>query len=273
MNKIEFANIEKLDYNLNEAYKTLRTNLSFCGDDIKVILLTSCTPNEGKSTIAMHLTQAFAENGEKAILLDADLRKSVLVGRYGVSGTDKIRGLSHYLSGQEKLDNVIYETNIENMYVCFAGRSTPNPTELINNQYFQDMINELRKDYDYVIVDAPPLGNVIDAAVLSKFCDGTIFVIENNAISYRFAQDVKKQLEMTDCKILGAILNKVDASNSGYYYRGYRRSYYRGYYRRYGRKYYGRKYYGGKYYGKKYYGNNPYVSAPYGNPGKTEEKK
>lgn len=250
MNKIEFGNLKKLEYSLNEAYKTLRTNLSFCGDDVKVIMLTSCTPNEGKSTVAIRLAQAFAENGESVALVDADLRKSVLIGRYGVTGEKEIKGLSHYLSGQEKFENVLCETNIENMYIAFAGRSTPNPTELLGNQYFQNMIEELREKYEYVIVDAPPLGSVIDAAIIAKFCDGAIFVVENNAISYRFAQDVKKQLDLSECKILGAILNKVDSEKSGYYYRGYGRRYSNSY-RRYGRKYYGNKYYGRGYYRKK----------------------
>ncbi len=246
MNKVEFGKLDKLEYSINEAYKTLRTNLSFCGDDVKVILLTSCTPNEGKSTVSMRLSQALAADNKKVILIDADLRKSVLVGRHAVTGEDKIKGLSHYLSGQVELKDTVCETNIENFNVIFAGPVTPNPTELLGNRYFKKMIKQFREEYDYVIIDAPPLGSVIDAAIITKVVDGAIIVIENNVISYRFAQDVKKQLEMTDCKILGAILNKVDTKSKGYY-SGYYKGYYKkGYYRGYG---------GGKYerYGE--YGN------------------
>lgn len=237
MNKVEFGKSDDLEYRINEAYKTLRTNLSFCGDDVKTILLTSCTPNEGKSTIAFRLSRALAEDGKKVMLIDADLRKSVLIGRYGVTGEHKIEGLSHYLSGQSKLDDVMCETNIENMHVIFAGPSVPNPTELIGNSYFADMINTLKEQYDYIIIDAPPLGSVIDAAILTKVCDGSILVIENDVISYRFAQGVKKQLELTDCKIIGVILNKYDIYGKGKY-----KGYYSGYYRK--RKYKGYGMYG-----------------------------
>lgn len=237
MNKVQFSKLDKLEYKINEAYKALRTNLSFCGDDIKVILLTSCTPNEGKSTVAIRLSQALAEDNKNVIMIDADLRKSVLVGRHGIVGEKEIKGLSHYLSGQASLDEVICQTDVEGMYTIFAGPITPNPTELLGNKYFERMITEMRDQYDYIIIDAPPLGSVIDAAIITKVCDGAILVIENNVISYRFAQEVKKQLEMTECKILGAILNKVDTSKSGYYggYNGYyKKGYYGGYENQYG---------------------------------------
>ena len=189
MNKVEFGKLEDLEYSVNEAYKTLRTNLSFCGNDVKTILLTSCTPNEGKSTVALRLTQALAEDEKKVILVDADLRKSVFIGRYGITSEHQIKGLSHYLSGQNELDDVICETGIENLNIIFAGPTTPNPTELIGNSYFEEMIKTLREQYDYIIIDAPPLGSVIDAAIITKVCDGTILVVENNVISRRFAQD------------------------------------------------------------------------------------
>ena len=239
MNKIKFENLKKLEYGINEAYKTLRTNLSFCGDNVKTILLTSCTPNEGKSVVSLRLAQALAEDGKKVILIDADLRKSVFVGRYGVSGEKHIKGLSHYLTGQAELDDVICETDIENMYAIFAGSvNPPNPTELLGNHYFGKMIAVLRQKYDYIILDTPPLGSVIDTAIITKICDGAILVIESNVISYRFAQDVKKQLDMADCKILGAILNKVDTHNKGKY---------KGYYKSYGYRSYNRYYGYGKY--------------------------
>lgn len=238
MNKVNFEKLKKLEYGINEAYKTLRTNLSFCGDNVKTILLTSCTPNEGKSVVSLRLAQALADDGKKVIMIDADLRKSVFVGRYGVTSDQEIKGLSHYLTGQAALDDVICETNIDNMSVIFAGPVTPNPTELLGNHYFVKMIAVLRQQYDYIILDTPPLGSVIDTAIITKICDGAILVIESNVISYRFAQDVKKQLDMADCQILGAILNKVDAHNKGKY---------KGYYKSYGYRTYNRYYGYGKY--------------------------
>lgn len=232
MNKVTFSRLGELQYDINEAYKTLRTNLSFCGDDIKVILLTSCTPNEGKSTVCIRLAQALGEDNKKVLVVDADLRKSALIGRHGVTSEKEIKGLSHYLSGQETLDNITYETNIQGVDIIFSGPVTPIPTELLGNSYFEDMITGCRDKYDYIIVDTPPLGYVIDAAVISRVCDGAIFVIEDQVISYRFAQSVMKQLELTKCKMLGAIINKVDTKTGGYY-NGY--SYYKGYGHRYGK--------------------------------------
>ena len=128
MNKVTFSRLGELQYDINEAYKTLRTNLSFCGDDIKVILLTSCTPNEGKSTVCIRLAQALGEDNKKVLVVDADLRKSALIGRHGVTSEKEIKGLSHYLSGQETLDNITYETNIQGVDIIFSGPVTPIPT-------------------------------------------------------------------------------------------------------------------------------------------------
>lgn len=232
MIKIQLEKVEKLDYARNEAFKSLRTNLMFCGEDIRKILMTSCTQNEGKSTVSFYLAMALAEDGKKVVLIDADLRKSVLIGRLGVTKCEKeIRGLSHYLSGQDELEDVICQTDIEGLHIIFSGPSTPNPTELLGNRYFDCMLSELSERFDYVIIDAPPLGSVIDAAVLARVCDGSILIVESNHISYRAAQNVKKQLEQANCKVLGAILNKVEMQKGYYkgYYRGYYKKYYGGY--------------------------------------------
>lgn len=225
MQAINLRILEKADYRSKEAYKTLRTNIGFCGKDVKVIAFTSCTPNEGKSTVSLHLAASLAEIGKKVIFVDTDLRKSVLVGRYKAG--KEIKGLSHYLSGQHPLEDVRYKTNIPMLDVVFAGPVPPNPAELLADTMFEDLIKDLRQEYDYVIIDTPPLGSVIDTAIISKVCDGIILLLAANTISYKFAQEVVAQLKKTNCRILGTVLNKVDMSMNSYY---------------------------GKYYGK-YYGN------------------
>ena len=219
----------KLDYSSDESYKSLRTNLLFCGDDKKVIALTSCTPNEGKSSVSMNLAVSLTESGKKVLLIDADLRKSVLVGRTEVEG--EVKGLSHYLSQQESLDNVIYATNIPHFHIIYAGTVPPNPAELLGGRHFKNLLKMVRDVYDYVIIDCPPLGSVIDAAIIAEECDGSVLVIESGVISYRFAQEVKDQLAKCACPILGVILNKVDMSKQGYYGK-----YYGKYYGRYGKE-------------------------------------
>ena len=204
----------ELDYSANESYKSLRTNLLFCGEEKKVIAVTSCTPNEGKSTVSLNLALSLAE--------------SVLVGRTEVDG--EVKGLSHLLSHQETIENVIYSTNIPRFHIIYAGKVPPNPAELLGGEYFKRVLTAVKKVYDYVIVDTPPLGSVIDSAVIADECDGSIMVMESGAISYRFAQEVKEQLSKCNCPILGVILNKVDMSKQGHY--GH-------YYGKYG-KYYGK---------------------------------
>jgi len=223
---------QELDYKSKEAYKTLRTNVEFSGDNIKVVAVTSCTPNEGKSSIAYELACSFAQNGKKVLLIDADLRKSVLIRKHFKG---KVRyGLVHYLVGKYRFDDVCCETNIKNLYMAFAGPVPPNPSELLGNQRFKTMLEEAKEEYDMVIVDTPPLGSVIDSAIVAKQCDGVMLVIANGEISYRFAQKVKEQLEMSECRILGCILNKVNMSKGGKY--GYYGKYYGKYYGSYGRE-------------------------------------
>ena len=133
----------------------------------------------------MQLGISLAESGKRVILIDADLRKSVLLGR---TKTQKsVRGLAHFLSGQATLEDVICSTNVKNFYMIYSGPFPPNPAELLGGKNFRSLLNALRKVYDYVIVDTPPLGSVIDSAIVAEICDGSIMVIESGVISYRFA--------------------------------------------------------------------------------------
>ncbi len=216
--------IPKMEYQMEEAYKALRTNLQFCGEDIKVVDITSCTPNEGKSTVVRLLARSLAEAGKNVVLLDADMRKSVLIGKMGAHETN-LQGLSHFLSGQASLNDVLCETNIPGMYVIFSGSVPPNPAELLGGKRFRALLDSLKQSFDYVIVDTPPLGSVIDSAVVANECDGSILVLEYGVISYQLAQDVVEQLKKADCPILGTVLNKVDMKKSRYYGKYYGRYY------------------------------------------------
>lgn len=232
MQEIELK-ASKLNYRSREAFKTLRTNIEFSGDDVKVICITSCTPNEGKSSISFELAKSYAQMGKKVLLLDADLRKSVM-RQHHKKGRVRL-GMVNYLAGKATLEEALCTTDVKNLDMMFSGPVPPNPSELLGNKRFQKMIEQARQQYDMVIVDTPPLGSVIDTAVVSKCCDGAVVVIASGSVSYRFVRKVKEQLDVAGCRILGCVLNKVDLSGKGYY-----------------GKYYGRYY--GKYYGK-YYGN------------------
>ena len=235
MTNVILDRLEELSYAKKEAFNSLRTNISFCGDNIKVIVFTSCVPNEGKSSTVIELGRSMAEAGKKVLVIDADLRKSVLVGRHHahkVKGDDgekrAITGMSHYLTGQAGLSEVICSTNIPNLHIVFAGRMVPNPTELLGNTHMEELLTYARENYDVVLIDSPPLGSVIDTAVLAPKCDGAIIIVESGKNSYRFLLEIKKQLEVSGCKILGTVLNKLQIEKSGYYSR-----YYKGYYTKY----------------------------------------
>ena len=225
MESIE-VKIPPLDRRTEEAFKTLRTNLQFCGKDVKSIALTSCTPNEGKSSVSLQLARSLSENGKRVLFIDADLRKSVIVSRCQVS--QNVKGFSHYLSGQCAFTDAVYMTNVRNLHMIFAGPVPPNPAELLGSNAFKIVIEKMKTVYDYIIIDTPPLGSVIDAAVIANECDGSILVVKSGEISRRFARKIVDQLRMADCPVLGAILNSVDMKKNSYgnYYGKYYGKYY-----------------------------------------------
>lgn len=227
MQTIEIRKTDELSYQANEAYKSLRTNLMFSGEDVKAVVITSCTPNEGKTSVSINLACSLAEAGKRVLYIDADMRRSVVVGRYKMANA--AFGLSHYLSGQKKLEEVLNQTNLDGMNMIVAGIVPPNPSELLEGKRFADLIRAARSTYDYIIIDTPPVGSVIDSAIVARQCDGVALVVASGEISYKFAQKVKSQLEMAGSRLLGVILNKVDLSQGSHYGRYYKK-YYGGYY-------------------------------------------
>ena len=225
--KVTLKDPKKSDYFYEEAIKTLRTNIQFSSKKVKVVLLTSCYPNEGKSDIAFSLSLEMGKAGKRVLLMDADIRKSNFIKRYSVNQT--IQGLSQYLSGQVERQWITYQTNFPNVDMIFAGPLAPNPSELLGDPAFGELLEEKRKEYDYIFIDTPPIGNMIDAAVVAEKSDGAVLVIESEAVSYTVAQKSLDQLERSGCKILGAVLNKVDMKKDKYYssYYGRYGSYYK----------------------------------------------
>ena len=151
---MQFVNLETIklnramkdDYNYNEAIKTLRTNIQFCGNNIRTIMLTSSMPDEGKSDVSMALASSLAQIGKKVMFVDADIRKSILVARYQLN--QDVNGLSQYLSGQKTLEQILYQTATENLDIIFAGPYSPNPAELLEEELFTNMLEILKEEYD-----------------------------------------------------------------------------------------------------------------------------
>lgn len=231
MRNITINEIKKQNYSIRESFKALRTNFLFCGTENKVVLITSCVKNEGKSTVSIELSKSLSLSEKKVLLIDADLRKSMFASKY-TTNDGNILGLSEYLSGQADYEDILFGTQNENLHLIFAGAVPPNPVELLGSQKFANLVKKVREEYDYIIIDAAPLGAVIDASVISTVCDGGILVITANYIGQRFAMDVKEQLQKSGCKVLGAVLNRVPIKSGSYYNRYYKRYY--GKYKRYG---------------------------------------
>ena len=227
---------QELPYEINEELKLLRTNIQFSGDDKRVILLTSSFSGEGKSTLSLFLARSFAELDKKTLYIDADMRKSQILSRF--KDPDVKYGLSHYLSGQCTLNDMICKTDLPNLFVAASVQVPPNPVELISGPKFKALTDSCRKVFDYVIIDCSPLGMVVDAAAAAPSCDGVIIILEAGAVKYRMAQEMVSKLQGAGCPILGTVLNKVNRHRTGKYYGKY--------YGKYG-KYYGRY---GKYYGE-----------------------
>jgi len=197
-----------------EALKALRANVQFCGTDVHSIVVTSCLPNDGKSTISLGLSMALALAGKKVLLVDADLRKSVMLKKY--TNAVGILGFSEFLSGIATLEQVKQNTQIGNLDVIFSGQYPANPTELLSSSAFKTFVEEEKKNYDYVIVDTPPLGVVVDAAVVASACDSAIMVLAEGKVKSVLANDIKKQLEKSGARIIGAVLNKRNRKNERY---------------------------------------------------------
>lgn len=213
--KVILTDVRKKDYLYEEAIKTLRTNIQFTGKNVKTIMFTSCFPNEGKSDVTFQLAQEIGNMGKRVLLIDADIRKSAYIGRYRIK--QNINGLSQYLSGQLAKEFLIYETNYQNVSIIFAGPAAPNPSELLEEPAFHELLMEVRELYDYIIIDTLPAGSVTDVAIIAKESDGAVLIIESERVSYKVAQKVKEQMEKTGCKLLGVVLNKVNIEKEKYY--------------------------------------------------------
>ena len=165
--------------------------------------------------------------GKNTLHIDADMRKSVLSNRHQIAGIEK--GLSHYLSGQADMTEVVYATNKKNFFMLPCGLFPTNPTELLGNGRMEKLLAGLKKTFDYIIIDTPPLGSVIDAAIIAKQSDGSILVLQANSTSKVLAKSVKEQLKAANPNIIGAVLNKVETHRGSYYGKKYG-SYYGKYY-------------------------------------------
>ena len=213
MNTLTFTRFEPLGCAGREALNTLCTNLSLAlapGSGGMKLMITSCRPDEGKTFVSMNMMRALAELGKSAVWVDADLRHSVASARYGMEIREgKPRGMTHYLSGMCSADDILYATNIKGAYAVPVRQTVSNSLPLLITPRLPLLLNSLARDHDMVLVDAPPIGELSDAAEIARHCDGTVLVVAYHKISGKELYERHRQIERAGCKVLGVALNKV----------------------------------------------------------------
>ena len=209
---------------ISEQIRTIRTNLQFTSADekIKTILITSSIPSEGKSFISSNLATAFAQNNKKVLIVDCDMRKGRVNKIFKISNRIGLSNLLAYKEDdEENLEDYVFKTKIDNLYIIPRGKVPPNPSELLNSQKTAKLISLLSEIFDYIIFDGPPVNGLSDSLIMSDFVDRTIVVTSLNSAPIELLESTKKMLTNVNAKVAGVIVNKVPrrkSSGKSYYY-------------------------------------------------------
>lgn len=204
---------------LVEAYRMLRTNLQFSHIDreLKTLAITSATTNEGKSTVVTNLAIVLAQAGNEVLVIDCDFRNPTQHKHFERSNRV---GFSNCIANHEDVRQVIQQTDIDGVHVIAVGAIPPNPSELLGARSVQGILDLLKREYDYILIDTPPILPVTDAAVIGAKVDGVILLIEYDTIPPSLLKEAKARLTNPNINLLGAVLSKVDI-NSGNRYEYY----------------------------------------------------
>ena len=213
-----------VSFAVSEAYKLLRTNVmySFASESrCHIVGVVSSVRGEGKSTTACNLAYTLTEIGKRTLLIDCDLRLSSIAEKLGLKQEP---GLTELLVMNEKLSSVMqHYAHAPDLSVITAGSPPPNPSELLGSNAFRDVLKELAENFDYIIIDLPPVIAVTDALVAAKLLDGVIVVVRNGQVTRKELAETMRQLKLVDVRVLGFAYR--DAKNNGKSYRSYAKSY------------------------------------------------
>lgn len=254
------SGLQKQRFAVVEAYKAIRTNLLFllAQDNGKVITFSSAVATEGKSTTALNMAITFSQLGGKVLLIDGDLRRSSIHKKLKIENKD---GLSNFLVGFSELATAVKNVN-DNLDVLTGGPPPPNPSELLGSKRFAEFIEKCRAEYDYILIDTPPINIVSDALIIAPNTDGLVMVIRDGVTPKDVFARAVEAARFANINMLGTIINGTEARNiRRYSYSKYRYGYRSGY--GYGRRYYSpSSYYGGRsYYSNSYYANTDYSAT------------
>ena len=205
---------------ISESFRTLRTNTQFttASEALRVIAVTSCQAGEGKTTTVSNLAVAYAQEGKRTLLIDADLRKPSL---HRVFSHSNRLGLSNLLARQTELAQVVTDTHIEHLSLIPAGPVPPNPAELLGSKGMDELLTAVRGEYEVILIDTPPVLAVTDAQVVAAKSDGVLLVIRAGMVKKNMALKAKSRLEHVHARMLGVVLNGKKKSNADYSYYEY----------------------------------------------------
>ncbi|WP_373598238.1 CpsD/CapB family tyrosine-protein kinase [Paraclostridium bifermentans] len=206
---------------ISEAYRTIRTNIEFSNldEEIKTIVVTSSQQNEGKSTVIANLAVSFAGMEDKKVLVvEGDLRNPTVHRMFNVSNT---HGITDILTNQKSFDECVHVTEVKGLHVLSCGKIPPNPSEMLASKKMRYFIDSLRDYYDYIFIDAPPIGIITDAGIISTYVDGTILVVASKEVDVDMAKIAKERLEKVNANMLGVVLNKFEDNSGSYGYYNY----------------------------------------------------
>jgi capsular exopolysaccharide synthesis family protein len=227
-NKDLIAHIQPMS-GVAENLRTIRTNLSFMGADggLRAFVITSASPREGKSTVAINLAITLAQSGKRILLVDTDLRRPRVHRAFGLTAR---RGVTTALVGEAQAMDVVLTTEVPGLDIVACGPIPPNPSELLHTDAFRHFVESVRDKYDHVMSDSPPLGAVTDAAILAAQLDGVIVVVKSQSTTREALRVTARQLNDVGARVLGAVFNDVDLSHGRYgegtYYYYRREGYY-----------------------------------------------
>ena len=204
--KKRFILSEETPFQAKEAYKALRTNVMFSmpGSGCKCVGITSASPSEGKSTTAINLAISLAQIGKRVLLVDADMRIPSVAGRLKIKGTP---GLSDFLVGEAKIDDAVRNVDAYQIHVLPAGNIPPDPTGLLEAKQLEHLFSAVRKIYDFVIVDLPPVNSVPDAMILARYIDGYLLAVREKVTKHKEIVETLKQVKLANANIVGFVAN------------------------------------------------------------------
>ncbi|MFE4036151.1 CpsD/CapB family tyrosine-protein kinase [Priestia sp. YIM B13489] len=202
-----------------EQFRTVRTSIEFSSvdKDLRSVVITSPSPEEGKSTVTANLAVVFAQQGKRVLLVDSDLRKPTVHYTFHI---ENHVGLTNVLAKQTTLEKAVKTTRQENLWILTSGPIPPNPSELLGSSSMNALLEKAKNEYDLIIFDSSPVLAVTDAQVLSNLTDGVVLVISSGHTQKDSAKKAKELLESAKAKILGVVLNNKKEQDSQHYYYG-----------------------------------------------------